>query len=139
MNVKGYDSNTRLTARQAALMMICGVVFWLAAALLLRWLAAAGALDGPMRIFVYLITIPGTMPFVLALRRIGKLSAEHLVPAYALATAAALLCDGIAVAWFPTLYGTSSDHVRLAAAAILWGAGVGVLLAFAVASRMRPG
>jgi hypothetical protein len=134
---QSFEASTRLSTRQAALMVICGVVLWLAAALLLRWLAAAGALDGPLRMFVYLVTIPGTVPFVLALRRIGKLTADQLVPAYSLATAAALLCDGIAVAWFPALYGTSADHVRLAAAAVLWGAGVGIFLAFAVTPRIR--
>lgn len=138
MTTQGFHGNARLSLQQAMLMVICGVALWLAAALLLRWLAAAGALDGSMRIFVYLLTIPGTVPFVFALRRIGKLSADHLVPAYSLATAAALLCDGIAVAWFPTLYSTNADHVSLAAAAILWGAGVGIFLAFVLAPRIQP-
>ncbi len=139
MVTQSIDGSPRLSTEQAALMAICGVALWLAAAVLLRWLAAAGALDGSMRLYVYFLTIPGTVPFVFALRRIGKLSADQLIPAYSLATAMALLCDGIAVAWFPSLYGANPDHVRLAAAAVLWGAGVGVFLAFAIAPKVRLG
>lgn len=127
----------RLSRMQAVIMGICGVILWLAAAMLLRWLIPLGALEGTARYVVYALTIPGTVPFVLGLTRIAGLSTAQLVPGYSLATAAALLCDGMAVAWVPVLYGASADHVRLAAAAILWGAGVGIALAFATAHRMH--
>ena len=48
----------------------------------------------------------------------------------AVVTATALLIDGIVVAWFPAVYGGALPQVTNCAAAILWGAGVGLVLAF---------
>ncbi len=139
MNARSFDGGGRLSAQQTAIMVISGVIVWFAAALLLHWLVPIGALDGAMRILTYLLIIPGTLPVLLVMIRLADLSAAQVVPGFSMGTAAALLCDGIAVAWAPGLYGANPDHVRLAAAVILWGAGVGIILAFAVASRRTRG
>ena len=130
-------SSSALTARQSATMTLAGIVLWYAAALLLRGLSDAHLLGGASGALVFALIVPGTLPFVLLLQRLGRLSAEQMVPGYALATTAALLCDGVAMTWHPTLYGADDLAARLAAGAVIFGGAVGLALAFAVAVRMR--
>lgn len=115
---------------QLAVLVGMGVSLWLGAALLLQWLAGAGYLTGSARVAVYALVVPGTLPFVLLIRRLAGLAADQLALGVAVVTATALLCDGIAVAWNPALYGQSSEAALAASAAVLWGAGVGMMLAF---------
>jgi hypothetical protein len=132
------DTGFRPTAWQIATLAILGAVLWLAAALLLRLLAPLGVYDGAARVVLYAMIVPGTWPFVLLLVRLARLPRAQAVPAVALALAVAMLLDGIALAWLPGLYGTSPDHLAGAGAAILWGAGVFLVLAF-VAARGQGG
>lgn len=127
----------RLSLRQSIVMIVAGLVLWYSAALLLQALSGAGLLGGSTGAIVFALTVPGTLPFVLALRVLAGLSSEQIVPGYTLATGAALVCDGIAVTWHPALYGVGSAAVRLSAGAVLFGGGVGLLLAFGVAAWMR--
>jgi hypothetical protein len=131
-------SPSHLTARQSTILIAAGIILWFAAALLLQALNTANLLGGTGSMIVYALVIPGTLPFVLLLARIAGLSAPQIVPGYALATLAALFCDGTAVAFWPALYGANDLQVRLAAGAVIWGAAVGLALAFGLArSRTR--
>lgn len=126
----------QLTAKQATLVILSGVTVWFGAALLVRWLIPLGALEGGMRLLTYAAVIPGTVPVVWGIARVARLGRAQLVPGMALGTSAATLCDGVALGWFPALYATDAAGAHLAGAAILWGAGVGILLAFALAGRI---
>ena len=126
-----------LTRRQTTVMIIAGVVLWYAAAALLRALSDAQLLGGTSGAIVFAVVVPGTLPFVLLLRTLGRLSSEQMVPGYTLATTAALLCDGIAVTWHPSLYGADETAARLSAGGVIFGGAVGLVLAFLVAARMR--
>lgn len=127
MNTTGMQT---LTSRQTFTMALMGAVLWLAAALLIRALEPLDIFEGSTRVLVYALTIPGTWPFVLLLERLGKLARNQVAMGYAVGTAAATLLDGLALAWFPSLYGSSVAHIAGAGAVILWGAGVGLVLAF---------
>ncbi|MCR9213079.1 MAG: hypothetical protein NXI13_05135 [Proteobacteria bacterium] len=129
---KEVVANARLpiTTQQTVLMVIIGVVLWFLAANLLRYLGPLGIYEGGWRLFLYAAIIPGTYPFVVMTQKIARLERNQIGIAYSLATAAATLCDGIALAWFPALYGTLPELVAGAGAVILWGAGVGMVLAF---------
>ncbi|WP_226017965.1 hypothetical protein [Novosphingobium sp. FKTRR1] len=130
----------RLSGQQCLILSVAGIVVWFAAALLLGTLNAHGLLGGTASVIGYALTVPGTLPFVLALERLARLAPAQIVPGYTLATVVAMFCDGSAVAFWPTLYGTDDLQVRLAAGAVLWGAAVGIALAFGVASmRARRG
>jgi hypothetical protein len=50
-------------------------------------------------------------------------------------TMAAAMCDGIAITWAPWLYGGVGPGLAPAAAWILWGAGVGMLIALVMGHR----
>lgn len=122
---------TGFSGFQLAVLMATGVALWFGAALLLRWLAAAGWLEGGARALVYALVVPGTIPFVMITRALARLRADQMALGVALVTATALLLDGIAVAQFPALYGATDARVLASSAAVLWGAGVAIMLGFA--------
>ena len=112
------------------MLVIIGAALWFLAAIILRIIAPLGALEGSARALTYALVIPGTLPFVYLTRMLVKLRADQIFTGIAAVTATALLIDGIVVAWFPQIYGGSLPQVTNCAAAILWGAGVGLTLAF---------
>lgn len=119
-----------LTFRQMLIAAALGVVLWLAAALLLNALSGSGVHDGIARVVLYLAIIPGTAPFIVLIDKAARLSAGQTGLAVSVAVGAATLLDGLALAWTPGLYG-GTEHVDVAGSAILWGAGVAIMLAFA--------
>ena len=106
-----------------------GAVLWLGAALLIATLQAVGAFEGSTRVWLYVGVIPGTLPYVLLARRIAN---DTLVHFYTMATATATLLDGVALSWFPRLYGADP---AVAGAVLLWGVGVGLVLAVVLERR----
>ncbi len=118
-----------LSSRQLLSTAGLGVSLWLAAALLIRLLAPMGVFEGSARVWLYALTIPGTVPFVFLVEKLAGLARTQVALGYSVATAAATLCDGVALAWYPDLYGGAGVSAA-AGAVILWGAGVGLALAF---------
>lgn len=130
------SNNAGLTLRQAQMLIVIGIALWFVAAMLLRLIAPLGVFDGPARVVLYALTVPGTWPFVILTQRLVRLAPAQIVPGVALVTAAALLADSIVFAWFPWIYGADAYH-RDCAAAVFWGAGVGLLLSFVAAGRKQ--
>ena len=124
-----------LTPRQTAILVAYGAIGWFAAALLIRFLEPFHVFDGMARVWTYLLIIPGSVPLVW----IGQAIARHTKVQRGLAaatfTGTALVLDGLAVAWIPWLYGSTTEHVLAGAAAILWGAGVAIALGFIMGRR----
>ncbi len=118
-----------LSRGQVVTVVVYGVVLWFLAALTCRFLAPMGVFDGMNRVILYAAIWPGTVPFVFLAMKIARLSRSQIGIAYSIATAAAMLCDGVALAWFPALYGTKVEYIAASGAVILWGAGVGIILA----------
>jgi hypothetical protein len=108
--------------------LVQGAVLWLAAALLLRWLGPMGIYQDPLRIWVYLLVIPGTIPVVFQVERLAKLGRGQVFTGMAVGTMAAMFLDGLALAWVPQLYGATVEMHAGAGAVILWGAAVGMAL-----------
>lgn len=119
-----------LTSKQLLVFVIFGVAGWLTAALLLRVLGPTGIYDGGLRVLAYALIIPGTAPFVWLAGRLAAVQVGQLYPGFALSSGVATLCDGVALAWFPTLYGATVDLHAGAGGTILWGVGVGIVLAY---------
>lgn len=118
------------TGSQTIVLVGIGIALWFLAAVILHLVAPMGAIEGASRAVTYALIIPGTLPFVWLTRILAKLRRDQIVVGVAVVTAAALLIDGVVVAWFPVVYGGALPQVTNCAAAILWGAGVGLLLAF---------
>lgn len=119
-----------LTGGQSLALIGIGAALWFIAAIILRNIAPMGTLEGTARAITYALVIPGTLPFVILTRHLVKLRHDQIAIGIAVVTATALLIDGIVVAWLPFIYSTEIRHVANCAAAILWGAGVGLTLAF---------
>jgi hypothetical protein len=119
-----------LSSSQINILAVLGAVLWLGAALLLRALAPFGIYEGFARIILYALIVPGTWPFVLLAKRMAKLAPNQIAIGMSVLTATAVLLDGIALAWFPGLYGFELAHFAGAGAAILWGGGVALVLGF---------
>ncbi len=126
------DVRNALTGKQILLSAVLGAILWFAAAVALGLLGPMGVYEGTSALVLYALIVPGTIPFVFLVRKLAGLAANQVALGYSVATAMALLLDGIAVLWFPGLYGAELELVVGAAATILWGAGVGLVLAFVI-------
>lgn len=124
-----------LTVPQFVRSLAIGAVLWLIAAMILRVIGPMGAFVGDARLLTYALIIPGTLPFVLVIPRLAGIDRCQMVPCVAAATLAAALLDGIALAWFPSLYGRTIGLAAGAGATILWGIGVGLVMAFVIAGK----
>jgi hypothetical protein len=130
------DTNViqRLSIRQLWITGAIGAALWLAAALLLGALGPRGIYEGSNRVILYLLVIPGTWPVLPMMVRLAGLAKSQLGLGMAFGTMVAVVLDGLALAWWPALYG-GPDYVAGAGAVILWGAGVGMALGFYAAGR----
>lgn len=126
-----------LTTKQITILALYGVILWFAAANLVRVIGPMGAFDGMAGLMSFALVIPGTVPAIYGARWIAKLQTDQTAIAILIVTAAALLLDGIAHAWFPKLYGTDPALIIKGAAAIFWGAGVGLVLGLAMNRSSR--
>jgi hypothetical protein len=118
-----------LTPRQNIIVVAAGIILWFAAALCVQYLGPWLFDFGLKHALFYVLLIPITWPFVVAIEKIAGLTKETLFLGIGIGTATALFLDGLAFAWFPSLYGLSAE-IRLAgAASILWGAGVFLAIA----------
>lgn len=109
-------------------LVLFGALLWFAAAMIVRFGGPAGILAGGARLLTYALVIPGTVPFILAIPLAGGVGAAARPLATTVVTMAALLLDGVALAWFPGLYGDDPAVQFAGAAVIMWGAGVGLAL-----------
>ncbi len=121
-------SGLPLNRRQLATLIAIGIALWFGAAMMLRMLGPMGIYEGSSRIWLYLLVIPGTLPFVPMTAWLAALATDQKAIGLAIVTASAMLVDGIALAWFPRTYADTTGLVAAAGAVILWGAGVGIVL-----------
>jgi hypothetical protein len=107
-----------------------GVAIWLVAALSLRAVEPLGLLVGGGRAIAYALTIPALAATVWVAQRLVRFSRAEAFGAVSVMTMVAICLDGLALWLVPDLYGTGAAHLFGAAAVILWGGGVGMVLAY---------
>ena len=122
----------RLSDRQIAILVSFGLVFWLVAALFIR-IAPFGVFErGAGTVVLFASSVPVAWLSVGIARWIATLAPAQLVAGVAVASAAAMLCDGVGLIWW-SVYG---DGDRLPGAAwLLWGVGLILFAAFLDARR----
>jgi hypothetical protein len=124
-----------LQPRQAGLLAIYGIVLWFLAALMIRYGTPSGVFSRQGNVPVYAVTAASCFFLVRLMAASPRLSAGQLLPAVALACLVALLCDGVAIAWLPSLYG---NDLTLLLPGIAWlSFAVGLCLLFAMVAERR--
>jgi hypothetical protein len=121
-------TNLSLTTTQMIILALYGAALWFLAAMIIRFVGPMGAFEGSAMAITFVLVVPGTIPAILFARKLAQLVPEQTAIGTTVITAAALLLDGIAHAWFPTLYGADPALHVDGAATIFWGAGVGLVL-----------
>lgn len=113
-----------------------GVALWLLFALLIRYAIPIGVFGSPAAsALMFAAAFPCAWLLVRLGRQTATLAPEQIVPGVAVAAAAALLCDGLALTWAPRLYGADAASILPAAAWLLWGVGACFAVALVIASR----
>jgi hypothetical protein len=121
-----------LSRKQTITSIIYGAVLWFIAAMLIQVIGVRITTDLTALIATYVLVIPGTIPALLLGKAVMRLEKRQLPTSVAIITATALLLDGIAVNFARSLYNPDPTAVLTGAAVILWGAGVGLVLSFAM-------
>jgi hypothetical protein len=107
-----------------------GVAIWLVAALSLRLGEPLGLFEGGMRVVSYLLAVPALAVSIAVAQRLIGFSRAEAFGAVSAMTMVAVCLDGLAFGFFPGLYGQGEAHRLGAAALVLWGGGVGMVLAY---------
>jgi len=123
-----------LSPRQAAILVAWGVLLWFSVGLFIRWAPPVLFERGVATALLFAAAAPIAWVSIWATQRVASLRPVQLVAVAALASAAAMFCDGIALTW-SSLYGLGTDLVP-AAAWLLWGVAAILTAAFATAHRL---
>ena len=111
-----------------------GVSLWFVFIFVVR--SIPWAFDGGIRsVMLFLITIPLTWGFVVLLKKLVSLTPQTTFEGVVLATVAAMLLDGLVFTFVSHWYGSSQEHIRYGAGFILWGAAMGMLIAWLMHSH----
>jgi len=125
-----------LNLRQSLIAVAMGAALWFLGALIIGWIAPLGVFDGFGRVLTYALLIPGTLPFVLLVKTLAGLRDDQVFAGAAVATGAAIALDGLAIPYFPGVYGGAT--LADAGAVILWGGAVAIALG-ALLNRPQSG
>jgi hypothetical protein len=107
-----------------------GALFWLIGLLFIRFIGPAVFIEGsPLLLAVFAASFPASWPPIKLGEVLGKVRGPELLTAVLVMNATALLLDGVALTWFPAVYGVTGITLTLAAGWLLWTFGVGLLLA----------
>ncbi|GAA4351338.1 hypothetical protein GCM10023185_09890 [Hymenobacter saemangeumensis] len=111
-----------MNTRKLLLSLLLGIVFWLLAALFVRYAGRYFFTGHPVRLLVlFAATLPLSGLFILIAKGLLRLSPPELYDSAVVMTGIATLLDGLALTFRQSLYGESSGVVLLGAAWILWG------------------
>ncbi|MFM1919971.1 MAG: hypothetical protein RLZZ303_1605 [Candidatus Hydrogenedentota bacterium] len=110
-----------LTARQVLLLLLIGVAYWFGGALAVRVGAPLGIFGPVASLASFAAAFPVAWGGVWLAAKLAQLRSEQVVSGIAVGTIGATCCDGIALTWFRSLYGSETELVLYGAAWILWG------------------
>jgi hypothetical protein len=124
------------TNLQLPLFILLGIIFWLNAALIIRYFGASVfSSNNPMLVFFFGIAIPITMLSIWILKLISRLRFDQMLRPITILTITATFLDGIALTWFRSLYSQSFEVALLGAAWILWAVGWGLFFGLVLESE----
>ena len=108
-----------------------GIAFWVAGVLLIRFVGTP-LFDHshPWLLPLFVASIPVYWVIVKMFAVVGQVSGADLLRAISLSSVTAAVLDGIALTWFPGLYGLEQAGLLLAAAWLIYAFGVGLGIAY---------
>jgi hypothetical protein len=119
-----------MNASRLTLYVFLGAIFWFGAAMLIRFIGPYALTDGnPLRLLMFVITVPVTIGFLFTAKLMGNKGWHQLLRPMVVMTYTATFLDGIALTWFHTLYADSYEIALFGSALILWGVGMGLCIA----------
>ncbi len=121
------DDHQRLTRGQIFGLLALAVSFWASGVGLIRLISSLQLWGGTGSAVLFTLSIPTAWLCILSVRRLAGLAPAQVLTGTALITAVVGLLDGLAITWWPALYG---GPALLAAAWLLWF--VGAVLGVAV-------
>ncbi len=125
------ESRREMSTGQKLGSVAVGVSLWLIFIFVVQ--SIPWAFDGGLNsVLLFILTIALTYGFVLFLKRAVSLTPQTVFVAVSLATFPALLLDGLVFTFLSGWYGPTEEHVRYGAGFILWGAGMGMLIAWLI-------
>lgn len=125
----------RLRRGQAIGLAGLGILLWFTGALFIRYGIPVGLFGGLAGIVLFALSVP-LAPILISMgKRLGALRQDQLLPGIALMSAVAMLCGGIALTWFPVLYGDNPASRYLGAAWLLYDVGVNLIVALFTSTR----
>lgn len=127
-------SLVRLSQGQVASLVGLGTFYWGAAALALREGGPILFANDCRRVATYLGLAPVAYALVVSPEKIFGIAASHRLTSTAVMSATAMILDGVALMWFPSLYENpalkktdahaATTTSRMAAASLLFGVGL---------------
>jgi hypothetical protein len=119
------------------LLIVLGIVFWFAAAIIVRLSGTAVFTENnPFLMLYFLLAFPASYGLILITKKVARLDDSEIFTAVAIMTYTATFLDGIALTWFGQLYGATHEVRLYGAAWILWGVGAGLLLGQLLSNRI---
>jgi hypothetical protein len=107
------------------LFMILGALSWSIGVIFIRVAGTTYFVKGSFWLIgLYVLTIPMAWLAVTGIALAANLSGVKILTAVVIMTITATLLDGVAISWFPALYGVPTATHLLAVAWLLWFVGV---------------
>lgn len=129
-------STQMLSPAQMLRVSLIALLLWISGAVMIRLLTPLGVFSGgALTALIFAAGVAINWPTLWLVERLGGLRRPQIVPGMALGSGVAILCDGLAIAWAPWLYGGSSEDLSRAAAWLLWTVGVGLIGALILERR----
>jgi hypothetical protein len=121
---------------QVGALALLAAVLWFLVTLNIRLMpnSLTDPVAGPVS---FVMAVPGGWISVWLTKWVGRLAWDQVLPGVAIVGAVAMMMDGAALRWLPTLYSLNDTTVRLGAAGLLWGYGVGLGVAVVMAAHAR--
>ena len=119
-----------LTTLQLISLVLLGILFWLVAAMIVRYAGPLGAFEGLWAFVTFGAAVPITVLFIAMMKLATGLPGGRTVFGVSILVCVATLLDGVAITWFTGLYGADPATNLGGAALILWGVGLGLAMAF---------
>jgi hypothetical protein len=127
--LKSTQEQTSTPALRLPLCIILGIIFWFAAAMIIRFLGPSFFVPGNivLPLVAFIVTVPIAWVFFWLGITLAGAKGAAIMPTMVVMSFTAMLLDGIALTFFPTLYGPT---YAIGGAWILWGLGLIQVMTF---------